>query len=608
MRLFVTGGAGFIGSNYVRYVLENSDDSVTVFDALTYAGNLDNLRDLDGDPRYSFVKGDITDRDAVTAAIDGHDAVVHFAAESHVDRSIASPDEFVHTNCDGTNVMCDVARRVGVERFLHISTDEVYGSIEEGSFAETDRLEPRSPYSASKAGSDLIALSYHTTYGLPVLVTRSSNNFGPYQFPEKVIPLFVTNLLEGKKVPLYGDGLNVRDWCYVADNCAAVDLVLRNGTVGEIYNIGAGNEITNRELTDAILELLGHGDEMIELRRGPTRPRPPLLDQHRQGGGARLEAGSASFARRSRPPSPGTATTRGGGSRSRPPAAEAGDRVRILITGAGGQVGHELVTAFADHDVVARRPRHARRRRPRRRARGDHHVRARRDRPRRRVHGRRRVRVRGRPCVHRERVGDPPRRRGARGASAPTSCTSPPTTCSTAPRPGPTTSGTSPTRSRSTDGASSRASSRPRPPPTPPSCASPGCSACTAATSSRRSCASRPTTPTLRFVDDQRGRPTEAADVARFVRRLVSERRPGLFHATNQGEVSWYEFARNVLDAAGLDPDRVEPIATTDLDPPRPAPRPANSVLDDVALRLSGLTPLPHFRESLDRVVAVLTA
>ncbi|MFA5885392.1 MAG: dTDP-glucose 4,6-dehydratase [Acidimicrobiia bacterium] len=264
MRLLVTGGAGFIGSNYAHYVLEHSDDSVTVFDALTYAGNLDNLRDLEGNPRYSFVKGDITDREAVLAAVDGHDAVVHFAAESHVDRSIVSPDEFVRTNCDGTNVMCDVARRVGVEKFLHVSTDEVYGSIEEGSFTETDRLEPRSPYSASKAGSDLIALSYRSTYGLPVLVTRSSNNFGPYQFPEKVIPLFVTNLLQGTKVPLYGDGLNIRDWCHVMDNCAAVDLVLRTGVIGEVYNIGAGNEITNRELTDTILGLLGHGDEMIE--------------------------------------------------------------------------------------------------------------------------------------------------------------------------------------------------------------------------------------------------------------------------------------------------------------------------------------------------------
>jgi len=264
LRIFVTGGAGFIGSNYARWVLANTDHSVTVYDALTYAGNLSTVRDMDDDPRFSFVKGNICHPADVESAMAGHDAVVHFAAESHVDRSIASPDEFVHTNCDGTNVMCDVARRVGVDRFLHISTDEVYGSIEEGSFTEADRLEPRSPYSASKAGSDLIAMSYRTTYGLPVLVTRSSNNFGPYQYPEKVIPLFVTNLLEGRKVPLYGDGLNVRDWCYVMDNCAAVDLVLRRGEVGEIYNIGAGNEITNRELTDAILGLLGHGDEMID--------------------------------------------------------------------------------------------------------------------------------------------------------------------------------------------------------------------------------------------------------------------------------------------------------------------------------------------------------
>ena len=263
-KLFVTGGAGFIGSNFVAWSLAHSDDEITVFDALTYAGNTDNFRAFEDDPRFRFVKGDIRDRTAVADAMAGHDRVVHFAAETHVDRSIVDPDAFVSTNCSGTNVVCDIARQHEVERFLHISTDEVYGSIDEGSFVETDPLSPRSPYSAAKAGSDLIALAYHETYGLPVLVTRTSNNFGPNQFPEKVIPLFVTNLLDGKKVPLYGDGLNIRDWCFVDDNCEAVQLVLETGTVGEIYNIGAGNEITNKELTHRLLARVGADDSMIE--------------------------------------------------------------------------------------------------------------------------------------------------------------------------------------------------------------------------------------------------------------------------------------------------------------------------------------------------------
>lgn len=266
MKYFVTGAAGFIGSNYVRWLLANSDHTVTVFDKLTYAGNLENIRDLLDDPsgRCRFVQGDICDRDAVEASLPGHDIVVHFAAESHVDRSIEDPYAFVHTNVFGTNVLCDVARRTGVDRFVHISTDETYGSIEDGSFIETDRLGPRSPYSAAKAGSDLIALSYVTTYGLPVVVTRCSNNYGPYQFPEKLIPLFTTNLLDGRKVPLYGDGGNIRDWIHVEDHNRAVQVVLEHGTIGEIYNIGAHNEITNREITYRLLELCGRDESFIE--------------------------------------------------------------------------------------------------------------------------------------------------------------------------------------------------------------------------------------------------------------------------------------------------------------------------------------------------------
>ncbi len=263
MKLFVTGGAGFIGSNYVRYLLRNGDDQVTVYDALTYAGNLATLRDVEEHPAVQFVKGDICDREALEQAMRGHDAVVHFAAESAVDRSIVTPDDFVHTNCQGTNVVCDTARRLDVGRVVHVSTDEVYGSVEEGSSKEGDALDPRSPYSASKAGSDLIARSYVSTYGTPVVITRSSNNFGPYQYPEKVIPLFVTNLLDGIPVPLYGDGMNVRDWCYVDDNCAAIDVVLRNGEVGEIYNIGAGNEVPNRVLVDKLLALLRADESMV---------------------------------------------------------------------------------------------------------------------------------------------------------------------------------------------------------------------------------------------------------------------------------------------------------------------------------------------------------
>jgi len=264
MKQLVTGGAGFIGSNYVRYVLRETDDEVVVYDALTYAGNLSTLKDVDDDPRYSFVKGDICDPRTLEEAMTGMDAVVHFAAESHVDRSIVGSDDFVNTNCFGTNVVMDTARRLEIARVVHIGTDEVYGSVEVGSSTETDPLEPRSPYSASKAGSDLIALSYHHTHGLPVTVTRCTNNFGPYQYPEKAIPLFATNLLDGDKIPLYGDGLNERDWLFVDDHCSGVHLVLHEGAPGEIYNIGAGNETPNRVLVDKLLALLGKDESSVD--------------------------------------------------------------------------------------------------------------------------------------------------------------------------------------------------------------------------------------------------------------------------------------------------------------------------------------------------------
>jgi dTDP-glucose 4,6-dehydratase len=269
VRVLVTGGAGFIGSHYVRSVLGGAyptyaDAEVVVLDLLTYAGTLTNLAPFTDDPRLRFVRGDIRDPDVVGHVMAGTDVVVHFAAESHVDRSIAGAADFVSTNVVGTQVLLQAALASGVSRFVHVSTDEVYGSIDEGAWPETHPLEPNSPYSASKAGSDLLARSYHRTHGLPVCITRCSNNYGPHQFPEKVIPLFVTNLLDGKKVPLYGDGLNVRDWLHVDDHCRGIQLVAEKGRDGEVYNIGGGTELTNKELTLRLLAAVGADESMIE--------------------------------------------------------------------------------------------------------------------------------------------------------------------------------------------------------------------------------------------------------------------------------------------------------------------------------------------------------
>lgn len=267
MNILITGGCGFIGSNFVRYMLEeHPEHRIINLDKLTYAGNLENLADVAENPNYTFVKADICDRSAVDAVVKKYavEAVINFAAESHVDRSIMGPSIFIETNVGGTNVLLDVARESGIRRFVQISTDEVYGSLgSTGKFREDTPLHPNSPYSASKAAADLLALAYHHTFGLPVVITRCSNNYGPYQFPEKLIPLMIVNALDNKQLPVYGDGLNIRDWLYVRDHCTAIDLVLMKGKAGEIYNIGGENEWKNIEIVKLLLKIIEKPDSLI---------------------------------------------------------------------------------------------------------------------------------------------------------------------------------------------------------------------------------------------------------------------------------------------------------------------------------------------------------
>jgi dTDP-glucose 4,6-dehydratase len=269
MKLLVTGGAGFIGSNFVRMALSDkfpdfNVEQITVLDLLTYAGDEENLKPIASDKRYKFIKGDIRDLELAKKLMLDADQVVHFAAESHVDRSIEGGSEFVSTNVMGTQVLLDAAKSTNIKRFVHVSTDEVYGSISEGSWPEDHPLLPNSPYSASKAGSDLLVRAYNRTHKLDTVITRCSNNYGQYQFPEKVMPLFITNIIEGKKVPLYGNGLNVRDWLHVDDHCRGIALALTKGRSGEVYNIGGGTELTNVELTHKILKAMGVGKEFIQ--------------------------------------------------------------------------------------------------------------------------------------------------------------------------------------------------------------------------------------------------------------------------------------------------------------------------------------------------------
>ena len=272
VEVLVTGGAGFIGSNFVRYALAAHPDwRITTLDKLTYAGRLENLHDVQDHPRHTFVRGDVADAAVAAPLVHAANIVVHFAAETHVDRSIQSAGEFITTDVFGTFVLLEAARQApGLRRFVQISTDEVYGSVPEGASRETDELKPRNPYSASKAGADRLAYSYFATYGVPVIITRASNNYGPYQFPEKVIPLFVTNALDDLPVPLYGDGLNERDWLHVTDHCRALDLLIDAGTDGEVYNVGGGNHVRNIDLTRRILALAGKPESLIT----PVADRP----------------------------------------------------------------------------------------------------------------------------------------------------------------------------------------------------------------------------------------------------------------------------------------------------------------------------------------------
>ena len=265
MKLLVTGGCGFIGSNFVRYYLQqHADANIVNLDKLTYCGNLENLKDIEGDSRHEFVKGDITDPALVAKVMDGIDVVVHFAAESHVDRSILDPTPFVMANVLGTQVLLHAARLAKVKKFVHVSTDEVYGDLgPEGYFTETTPIQPNSPYSASKAASDLMVRAYHHTFDFPAVITRCSNNYGPYQFPEKLIPLFITNAMTDKSLPIYGDGLNVRDWLFVVDHCSAIDTVVQKGAPGEVYNIGGNTERTNLDITHTILSELDKPESLM---------------------------------------------------------------------------------------------------------------------------------------------------------------------------------------------------------------------------------------------------------------------------------------------------------------------------------------------------------
>ena len=656
MRLLVTGGAGFIGSNFVRYWVDrHPDDAVVAYDVLTYAGNRPNLSDVED--RIEFVQGDIGDLDTVAKTLDAHqvDVIVNFAAESHNSLAILDPARFFRTNVLGTQTLAEAARRHGVVRFHHISTCEVYGDLPLDSdevFTEETPYRPRTPYNASKAGGDHAVRAYVETYGLPATITNCCNNYGPFQFPEKVIPLFTARALDDQPLPLYASTQNRREWLHVDDHCRAIELVLQHGEVGETYNVGSGVEASIEEIADAVLTATAKPASLKEIVPDrPSHDRRYLLDSSKIRSTS-VGSPPCPSPRGSPTPWPGTARTGAGGSR--------------CATGRRSSKGPgprptPCPARRRDGDRRGAGPRH-RRRRPAGTGPARRH-----GRPGARRGGRpRRPPGRGHPAAGARRLPStscrptstpwtwPTGRRSAPPwrASGLTSCstagpsprwtrasptstppspsmpsapatsprrpsawvpiwsTSPPTMSSTGPPPGPTTNGTHRVRSRSTGGASSAARSR---------SARIGAASATIVRTAwvsgahganmvktvLRLAASNPDGP-LRFVDDQRGCPTFTADLSRAVVRLALDRRPGTFHVTNQGETTWYGFARATLAAAGLEPGVVEPIATSELDPPRPAPRPANSRLDNAALRLSGLPLLPEWTDALDRLVRSL--
>ena len=635
MRLLVTGGAGFIGSNFVRYWVEqHPEDHVVAYDVLTYAGNRPNLADIED--RIVFVHGDICDGPLAEQTLRDEeiDTIVHFAAESHNSLAVLNPGLFFRTNVLGTQTLLEAARQVGIDRFHHISTCEVYGDLAldtDEVFTEDSPYRPRTPYNASKAGADHAVRAYGETYELPVTITNCSNNYGPYQFPEKVIPVFTTSALDDKNLTLYATTENRREWLHVRDHCTAIEAVLERGKVGETYHVGSGVEASIMEIADLVLATLGKPASLKEIV--PDRPghdRRYLLDSSKlrtQLGWAPADLlGGRAWPRRSS----GTPPTGPGGSRCGPgprssradgaPPADAGSPVcefsspaptgssgAICSTRLAGRVpaGGRRCSLLAPEGPLpglglrgaGHRHRHHARRRPRRRAvscsmrsgpisssTAGRSPRSTRARP------RSTWPTRSTPSGPATWPRPPPR-------SAPTCSTSRPTTSSTGRRTGRTGSGTRPTR-MSVYGASKLAGERECPPGSTIVRTSWVCGAHGAnmvKTALRLAAGDGP----LRFVDDQHGSPTFTADLAAAIVTLGTDRRPGIFHVTNSGATTWWGFVRAILEAAGADPERVQPITTAELDPPRPAPRPANSVLDNMALRLSGLPALPDWQDGL---------